>query len=103
LLDLNNFYISGRGVNALCKSAIYGHYVFALWFLSFYLVSSPNLSGHTLDVYHTSTHAVALAQIKNAGLKCAASGLMEIQDAKMMQKIAIRAPSDNYVRLYLRN
>jgi len=41
-----------------------GHYIFALWFLSFflsfYLFSSPNLSGHRLDVYHTSTHGVAL-------------------------------------------
>jgi len=41
----------------------YGHYSFALWFLSsFFLVlfSSPNLSGCRLDVYHTSTHGVAL-------------------------------------------
>jgi len=38
-----------------------GHYIFALWFLSsFYLFSSPNLSGRRLDVYHTSTHSVAL-------------------------------------------
>jgi len=29
--------------------------------VSFYLsFSSPNLSGRTLDVYHTTTHAVAL-------------------------------------------
>jgi len=33
--------------------------------------SSPNLSGHRLDVYHTSTHGVALVRIYNAGLKCA--------------------------------
>jgi len=25
--------------------------------------SSPNLSGHRLDVYHTSTHGVALVRI----------------------------------------
>ena len=39
---------------------------FALWFLSFYLsssFSSPNLSGRRLDVYHTSTHGVALVRI----------------------------------------
>jgi len=30
-------------------------------FLSFF--SSPNLSGRTLDVYHTSTHGVALVRI----------------------------------------
>jgi len=40
------------------------HYIFALWFLSFYLfLSSPNLSGSRLDVYHTSTHDVALVRI----------------------------------------
>jgi len=30
-------------------------------YLSFF--SSPNLSGHRLDVYHTSTHGVALVRI----------------------------------------
>jgi len=42
-----------------------GHYIFALWFLlsSSFFISSPNLSRHTLDVYHTSTHGVALVQI----------------------------------------
>jgi len=45
---------------ALCNRA--GHYIFALWFisiflLSFFFFSSPNLSGCRLDVYHTSTHA----------------------------------------------
>ena len=39
-----------------------GHYIFVLWFLSFFY-SSPNLSGRTLDVYHTSTHGVALVRI----------------------------------------
>jgi len=29
----------------------------------FLLFSSPNLSGHRLDVYHTSTHGVALVRI----------------------------------------
>ena len=52
-----------------------GHYIFALWFLSFFLrFSSPNLSGRRLDVYHTSTHDVALVRIYNAGLKCTARG-----------------------------
>jgi len=40
------------------------HYIFALWLLlsSFVLLffSSPNLSRRRLDVYHTSTHGVAL-------------------------------------------
>jgi len=42
-----------------------GHYIFALWFLasSIFFYSSPNLSGRRLDVYHTSTHGVALVRI----------------------------------------
>ena len=44
-----------------------GHYIFALWFLSIYLLSffysSPNLSGRTLDIYHTSTQGVTLVRI----------------------------------------
>jgi len=40
-----------------------GHYIFALWFISIFLFSSPNLSGYRLDVYHTSTHDVALLRI----------------------------------------
>jgi len=49
-----------------------GHYIFILWFLSIYLsiyllsssfCSSPDLSGCTLDVYHTSTPGVALVWI----------------------------------------
>jgi len=33
------------------------------FFLSSFFLSSPNLSGHRLDVYHTSTHGVALVRI----------------------------------------
>ena len=47
---------------ALCNRA--GHYIFALWFLSsIFFYSSPNLSGRRLNVYHTSTHGVALVRI----------------------------------------
>jgi len=66
-----------------------GHYIFVLFLLyssSFFLFSSPNLSGRRLDVYHTSTHDVVLVRIYNAGLKCAARGSLEIQDAKITQK-----------------
>jgi len=35
-----------------------------------------------LDVYHTSTHGVALVRIQNACLKCAARSSLKIQDAK---------------------
>jgi len=41
----------------------YGHYIFALWFLLLLLLSSHNLSGHRVDVYHTSAHNVALVRI----------------------------------------
>ena len=69
---------------------------------SFFL-SSPNLSGRRLDVCHTFTHGVALAQIKDADLKRAARSSLEMQDAKNRQKVAICAPSYNFVWLYLRN
>ena len=40
------------------------HYIFMLWFvLSSSFFSSPNLSRRRLDVYHTSTHCVALVRI----------------------------------------
>jgi len=45
--------------------------------------SSPNLSGRRLDVYHTSTHCVALVRISDAGLKRAARVSLKIQDAKI--------------------
>jgi len=69
----------------------------------FFFFSSPNLSGRRLDVYHTSTHGVALVRIQDAGLKPAARGSLEMQDAKKSPKIAIWAPSHNFVGLYLRN
>jgi len=39
----------------------------------------------------------------DAGLKHAARGSLKMQGAKTRQKIAIWAPSHNFVRLYLRN
>jgi len=47
---------------ALWNRALADHYIFIL-FLSSFFISSPNLSGRRLNVYHTSTHGVALAQI----------------------------------------
>ena len=67
------------------------------------LFSSPNLSRRKLDVCHTSTHGVALVRIYDAGLKPAVRGSLEMQDAKKSPKIAIWAPSHNFVGLYLRN
>ena len=57
---------------------------FYLHLFSFF--SSRNLSGHRVDVYHTSTHGVALVRISDAGLKCAAHSSLGIQHAKMTQK-----------------
>ena len=71
-----------------------------LLLLSSFFFSSPNLSRRRLDVYHTLAHGVALVRIWNAGLKCAARGSLQIQDAK---KIGISAPSHNFVGPYLRN
>jgi len=51
--------------------------------LSIYVFSSPNLSRRRLDVCRTSTHGVALVQIYDAGLKCAARGSLKIQDPKV--------------------
>jgi len=67
------------------------HYIFAVWFLLsssffFFFFSSPNLSRRRLHVCHTSTHGVALARIYDAGLKRAARGSLQIQDAKNRQK-----------------
>jgi len=74
-----------------------GHYIFcpvvSIFLSSF---SSPNLSGRRVDICHTSphiiiiiiknVHSVALVRIWNAGLKYAARGSLEVQDAKMTQK-----------------
>jgi len=49
------------------------------------------------------THGVALLRIYNAGLKGAARGSLQMQDPKESPKIAIWAPSHNFVGLYLRN
>ena len=72
-----------------------GHYIFALWFLfSIFFFSSPNLSRRRLDVCHTSTHGVALVRISDAGLKRAAHGSLQIQDAKKSPKI--KSPSAHH-------
>jgi len=68
---------------------------FFLLFSSFFFFSSPNLSDRRVNVYHTSTHGVALLRILNAGLKRAARGSLEIQDAKMTQKSPSRQHRTN--------
>ena len=68
---------------ALCNRA--GHYIFTLGFLlsSFFFSSSPNISRRRLDVYHTSTHGVALVRIQNAGLKRATRGSLNTGRKKL--------------------
>jgi len=66
---------------------------------SIFFFSSPNLSHHRLDVYHTSAYGVAL----DAGVKLAACGSLKIQDTKNCQKFAIWALWHKFDGLYLRN
>jgi len=75
-------------------------YIFILSFVLLSSFSSPNLSRRRLDVCHTSTHGVALVRISDAGQK---RGWLKIQDTKKSPKIAIWAPSQKFVGLYLRN
>ena len=54
----------GPGTDLLVMVALRsrcGHYIFVLFLLSFF--SSPNLSGHILDVYDILTHDVVLMRI----------------------------------------
>ena len=50
-----------------------------------------------------STHDVAFVQIYNACLKYAARGLLKYRTQKLRKKIAVCAPSHNFVGLYLCN
>jgi len=62
-------------------------------YLSLFISSSfcsPNLSGRRLDVYHTSTHGVILAQIQNAGLKRAARRTRLAENAARTKSPKIR-------------
>jgi len=66
----------------------------------FFFFSSPNLSGRRLNVYHTSTHGVALAP--SANLECRFEMCCtRLAGNTGRKKIAILAPSHNFVGLYL--
>ena len=74
-----------------------GHY-FSAVVSSFFLLlfSSPILSGRRLDVYHTSTHDVALVRNWNTSLKCAARGSLKNTGRRIREKYAVCAPSYNF-------
>jgi len=103
-LPVSHAVISCRLLSPPCvcnRGALY--FCPGFYLLSFFFYSSPNLSGHRLDVYHTSTHGVALVRISNAGLKCVHTRLAANAGPKKSPKIAISAPSHNFVGPYLRN
>ena len=92
----------------LIIAAKYGRPLYFAAVVSFFLLlfSSPILSSRRFisrrfDVCHTSTHHMALVRIYNACLKCAAHA--ENTGQKIRQKIAIFAPSHNFVGPYFRN
>ena len=66
-----------------------GHYIFALWFLSIFLffLSSPNLSGRTLDVYHTSHTRCSLSANIGCRIETCCMRLAENAGRKNRQKI----------------
>ena len=78
------------------------HYIFMLWFLlSFFF---PHLISAVADWMSTILDVYTwCGPSANLGLKRAARGSLKMQDAKDRQKIAILAPSHNFVGLYLRN
>jgi len=81
-----------------------GHYIFALWFLSFFLFSSSNLSGCRLHVCHTFTHNVALVPIFWMHVwNVLHVARWKYRTQKWRKKIATWTPSDNFVGLYLHN
>ena len=58
--DLNQIWFHCREkslIDAIIMAALSrcGRYIFAMWFLlqSLFIFSSPNLSGHRVDIYHT--------------------------------------------------
>ena len=84
---------------ALCnrQTIIFSSCFFFLSSSSFF--SSPNLSGRRLDVYHTLAHRVALVEFRMQVW----NALHAARCKYKMQKIAISAPSHNFVGPYLHN
>ena len=76
------------------QATVFCPVVSSFFYLSFrYLFSSPNLNRRRLDVYHTSSHGVALVRIWDAGLKRAARGSLK---KYRTQKIAKNSTSSHH-------
>jgi len=73
---------------------------FGFSFLLFFLAYSWWSQSGYLPYFHKWC---SLSANLDAGLKYGARGSLKIQNAKIMQKIAICAPSHNFVGLYLHN
>jgi len=85
-----------------------GHYIFVLWFLLlsiffFFFIYSQPWQIECLPYFHACCGLSANLGCMSETVKRAARGWLEIQDAKKSPKIAISAPSHNFVGLYLRN
>jgi len=78
-----------------------GHYIFALWFLL--LSSLLNPSSHRVDVYHTFYAWHGLSVNFECRSKTCCTRLAGNTGRKNYAKIAICAPSHNFVALNLRN
>jgi len=88
----------------LCPSYVIRQAIIFCPVVSFFFLllsfSSPNLSGRKLDVYHTSTHMVwPLCKFRMQVRIVLHAARWKYRT----QKIAILAPSHNFVGLYLRN
>jgi len=82
------------------QATVFCPVVSSFFYLSFrYLFSSPNLNRRRLDVYHTSSHGVALVRIWDAGLKRAARGSLKNTGCKISPKIRHLGTLDNFGQL----
>jgi len=82
--------------------------MFALWFLtffylSFFFFSSPIVTGRRVDVYHTSTHGVALSANSEYRSEMCCTRLAGNTTCKNDAKNRHPGPSHNFVGLNLRN
>ena len=79
-----------------------GHYIFILWFLLYYFFPSPNLKRSEigcLPYFHTWCGLSANFRCRS---ETCCTGLAANTGRKKSSKIAVWAPSHNFVGLYLR-